>query len=108
MNTIEGIINVYDLCYGNNSKIKIEQQIKNTFGFTFEYLKIKSRKTKYRLPRQISCYLLKKYTSNTLEEIGDMLNVTHCNVLHSIKVIENEISTNKQLRETIKKIELCL
>jgi chromosomal replication initiator protein len=54
--------------------------------------------------RQIATYLMRKLTTLTLEEIGNVLNRDHSTILHSIRKIEESINTDAALNDTIRDI----
>ena len=58
------------------------------------------------LTRQIAMYLAKKLTDLSTAKIGKMIgNRDHATVLHSYKTIKDCVEVDKELRETIDKIE---
>ena len=67
----------------------------------------KSRQHDLVLSRQLMHFFAKKYTKLTLEKIGEKIgNKDHATVLHSIKVIENYLSTDdKKVKRFTKEIE---
>lgn len=69
-------------------------------------LKSKRRLRSVVLPRQVAIYLSRKLTEESLQSIGEKLGgKDHATVLHSVKKIDREIRTNRQLRELVEKIE---
>jgi chromosomal replication initiator protein len=65
------------------------------FKVTVQELRSKSRKKEVAFPRQVAMYLARKYTEQSLADIGKAFNRDHSTVLHSIKVV-----SDRQLRET--------
>jgi len=66
----------------------------------------KKRTKQISLARQIAVYLSKKYTSNTLQEIGDKFGGrNHATVLSSISKIEREMLEDKNIKKTVEKLE---
>ena len=67
----------------------------------------KSRSNEIAKPRQIAMYLCKSMTDASLESIGSMLGGRdHSTIIHGIKKVEDEVSTNEtsaNLIATIKK-----
>ena len=59
----------------------------------------KTRKVEIIYVRQLVCYLARLHTIESLHSIGKTLNVDHSTVIHSIKVVENNIRL-KDLRFT--------
>lgn len=73
------------------------------FKTDVEELNVRCRKREILKPRQICHYFGRKFTENTLDEIGGPYG--HATVLHSNKVVNNEIDTNSEYREIIEEIE---
>ena len=69
-------------------KKEIEKAIQEQFGCTFAELSIKSRKRIFSEPRAIACYLLRKHTQMTLEEIAQTFNRNHASVVYNVKLIK--------------------
>ena len=59
--------------------------------------RVKSRKTNIARPRMYACKIIKELTEPTLQDIGSLFNEcwkgkkTHDNVLHAIKVVDNDL-----------------
>lgn len=69
-------------------------------------LKENTRKREIVNARQISMYLAKKYTKNSLKEIGKHFgNKDHSTVIHSIQVVDNLIEVDKKFREDIDELK---
>lgn len=66
----------------------------------------KTRKGDVKEARQLFCWFARKYTARPLEIIGKTINRDHATVLHSIRVIDNLITTGdrtvKEKRNLIK------
>ena len=94
--------------YGSDSRygiIDITRLICAEFNVTMDELKIKSRKRKFVMPRQIISWMIKrKAVKNTmsLEDIGVMFSQDHATVLHSVKTIKNLIETEKEFASDMK------
>lgn len=54
--------------------------------------------------RQMATYLMRKLTTLTLEEIGNVLNRDHSTILHSIRKIEESVNTDAALSDTVRDI----
>ncbi len=61
----------------------------------------RSRKKKYARPRQIAIYLARKYTDSPLQTIGSSFNRYHATALHSIGVVEREISAHSSVKREV-------
>ena len=57
------------------------------FKVSLAEMQSRSRKKTIAFPRQVAMYLSRKYTEETLADIGRELNRDHSTVMHSIKVI---------------------
>ena len=65
------------------------------FNVSVKELQSRSRKRTVAFPRQIGMYLSRKYTDESLADIGKAFNRDHSTVLHSIKVV-----STKAVRDT--------
>ncbi len=65
------------------------------FNVSVKDLQSRSRKRMFAFPRQVAMYLARKYTDESLADIGRVFNRDHSTVLHSIKVV-----ANKAVRDT--------
>jgi chromosomal replication initiator protein len=76
--------------------------VSSEFKVSIQDLQSKSRKKSITIPRQIAMYLSRKYTEDSLADIGKAFNRDHSTVLHSIKVVTNKLvrdtSVNAQLQ----------
>lgn len=65
-------------------------------GIHLQDLRIKSRLTEVRLPRQILVTLIKlNFPDMSLKKIGFQFNLNHATVIHSMHVIDNLKKTDK-------------
>ena len=53
--------------------------------------RIKSRKTNIVRPRMYACKIIRELTGMTLQDIGDLFGQNHDNVIHAIKVVDNDL-----------------
>lgn len=58
----------------------------------------KSRKKTVAFPRQVIMYLSRKYTDQSLTDIGRALNRDHSTVVHSVRVITEKMARNASVR----------
>jgi chromosomal replication initiation ATPase DnaA len=77
--------------------MKIKKVVEHYFGI--ENIEKKTRKKEWRKPRQIASHLTKRSTKLSLQAIGEIYDVDHATVLHSITVVENECNTDKAFRK---------
>jgi chromosomal replication initiator protein len=82
--------------------VMICDMVSSEFKVSVQDLQSKSRKKAITIPRQIAMYLSRKYTDDSLADIGKTFNRDHSTVLHSIKVVTNKLvrdtSVNAQLQ----------
>lgn len=90
-------------------EITIEMIIKEVathFSIKTSDLKSTKRIKSIMTPRQVAIYLSRRLTSYSLVSIGEKFGgKDHATVIHSIKKIEEEMNTKKELKETVEKIE---
>ena len=109
----------YQILYGRvfvpaaepEKEIIIETIIKTvceSFHAPQEIVLSRTRKIPFVTYRQYITYFLTRYLKIYLHEIGEIIGVTHATVIHTNKVIENYLCTNRQKREEIKQIENTL
>ena len=83
--------------------------VSGQFKVSVKELQSKSRKKAITTPRQIAMYLSRKYTEESLVDIGKTFNRDHSTVLHSIKVVSNKLvrdtSVNAQLEILSNKVK---
>lgn len=53
--------------------------------------RVKSRKTNIVRPRMYACKIIRELTGMIYQDIADMFGQKHDNVLHSIKVVNNDL-----------------
>jgi len=53
--------------------------------------RIKSRKTNIVRPRMYACKIIRELTNMTLQDIGDLFGQKHDNVIHALKVVDNDL-----------------
>ena len=72
-------------------------QVCKFFEITPQEMRLRSRKERYRWPRQICQVLLDKYSGLSLTSIAKFTGVTnHATVYHAKKVVEDIITTSKR------------
>ncbi|MGB3209820.1 MAG: chromosomal replication initiator protein DnaA [Desulforhopalus sp.] len=83
--------------------------VSGQFNVSVKELQSKSRKKMITTPRQIAMYLSRKYTEESLVDIGKTFNRDHSTVLHAIKVVSNKLirdtSVNAQLEILSNKVK---
>jgi len=71
------------------------------FKVSVEELTSRSRKRSVTFPRQVAMFLTRKYTGESLADIGSHYNRDHSTVMHSIKVITRDMSRKTSIREQV-------
>jgi len=74
------------------------------FNVWHEAMRHKTRRRDITKARQISMYLLKKHTTKSAVQIGEMFNRDHATVLHAIKTVQKDMETNIVYRENVMQI----
>lgn len=117
----------------NNKRIYLKEEIKknktvtpeeiincvcNLYNVTPEQIRSKTRKKEVRNPRQILCFLIRKYIKFdnvfgekkdiSLQKVGDALCKNHATVVHSLRVIKNSCDTDKEFKSEIEKVEVIV
>lgn len=76
------------------------------FGITQEDIISKKRNSEFVIPRQICMYMIREYTTTSLESIAKMLNKKdHTTILHGVKKIESEMNSNPDIKNKIEIIK---
>jgi chromosomal replication initiator protein len=83
--------------------------VSGQFKVSVKEMQSKSRKKTITTPRQIAMYLARKYTEESLVDIGKTFNRDHSTVLHAIKVVSTKLirdtSVNAQLEILSNKVK---
>ena len=79
----------------------IQELISCQFKVTKEELTSRSRKRSVTFPRQVGMYLTRKYTDQSLADIGALYNRDPSTVLHAIKVVTRDCARKVSVREQI-------
>ncbi len=66
-----------------------------------EKLFLKTRTRSVVKARQVSMYIIREITGKPFQEVGRYFNLDHATVLHSVKTVKNEMSTNKDLKNEV-------
>lgn len=89
-----------------NDVRKIQKVVSEYFKISIEDLKSKKRNADLAFPRQIAMYLCRKLTEESFPKIGiEFGGKDHSTVMHSCEKIDREIKNNKELANTIDKLE---
>ncbi len=79
----------------NLTTAMISELVGGQFKVSVQDMRSKSRKRGIAFPRQVAMYLARKFTDQSLTDIGRVFNRDHSTVLHAIKVV-----SDRQLRDT--------
>ncbi|GIV33698.1 MAG: chromosomal replication initiator protein DnaA [Chitinophagales bacterium] len=84
----------------------IQKTVCEHFGVPVEKLKEKTRKRQIVQARQLSMYLAKNYTKNSLKIIGKHFGGRdHSTVIHSCQAIQNLLDTDPRFRESVQELQ---
>lgn len=86
----------------------IQRTVANHFGITFTDMIGKCRSRNVADPRMVAMYLCRKLTKLSSNEIGDVFDRTHANVLHAVKVISDRCGSDDSLRRSVNQLERML
>ncbi|XOF33723.1 MAG: chromosomal replication initiator protein DnaA [Candidatus Electrothrix sp. YB6] len=91
---------------GNNPSMPlsgkvIRDMICSQYKLSVEEMISRSRKRAISFPRQIAMYLTRKYTEESLADIGRLYNRDHSTVLYAIKVINRDIVQKNTVRHQV-------
>lgn len=102
-----GVLNT-KIVYGKSHK-EIVEIIFDSINQIYEVSRVDifgySRLKEVREGRQIAHYLMRKFTSLSLIQIGRETNNNHSSVIHSLKVVAQDLS-DKVYRSTLEAIEV--
>lgn len=85
---------------------KIQKIVANFYGIKISDLTSKNRSRNIVRPRQISMYLAKNLTSESLPKIGQAFGgKNHATVIHAIRMVEEFINQDQKLSQEIKILE---
>ena len=73
------------------SAATIAELVSGQFRVSLEDLRSRSRKRAVAFPRQVAMYLARKYTEESLVDIGKTFNRDHSTVLHAIKSVSSQV-----------------
>jgi len=90
---------------GNMSMDIIQRVVAEEYHLTPNDLKGKKRSAGIVKPRQIAIYLCRELTEFSLTEIGDAFGRDHTTVLHSHRLIEEEIRSDANLYSGLERIK---
>lgn len=83
----------------------IRDIISSQYRISVEELASRSRKRAISFPRQIAMYLTRKYTDESLANIGSLYNRDHSTVLYAVKVINRDIARKNTVRQQVEMLQ---
>ncbi len=87
----------------------IQKEVADYFNMAVSELKSKKRSKNVLFPRQMAMLLARQMTNLSLPEIGQAFGgKDHTTVLHSCKKLENDLLTDRELKNTIDKLTSVL
>lgn len=87
----------------------IEDTVSNYYNIPIKVLQLKSKKREIVQTRQIEMYFAIKYTKIPSTQIGIRFgNKEHATVLHAVKVINNLIDTDIEVRNDIRNLRILI
>jgi chromosomal replication initiation ATPase DnaA len=78
-----------------NTVIAVVTTIRDEYGVPVWAMRSSSRVAKVREARQLALHFIHKHAKLSLIKSGKRLNRDHATVIHSNKVVANELATNK-------------
>ena len=79
-------------------------KVADFYGISSEEVIGKGKTKDVANARQISTYLIRKLTGQTLEQIGEVMGRDHTTVLHSIRKVEENIASDPKLADTVRDV----
>ena len=84
----------------------IQKMVCEYYDITYDKLQAKTRKREIVQARQISMFLAKQYTKNSLKTIGDHFGGRdHTTVIHSCQTVKDLMDTDTMIREQVKELQ---
>ena len=84
----------------------IQKTVCDYFNVNVDMLREKTRKRMIVQARQLSMFLAKSYTKNSLKVIGKHFGGRdHSTVIHSCQAVQNLIDTDQEFREAVSDIQ---
>ena len=84
----------------------IQKAVADHFNLDVEKIKSTTRRRQVVLARQISMYLVKQHTNNSLKNIGKLFgNRDHSTVIYSLKTVGDLMDTNDEVRRALSELD---
>lgn len=104
IDSVKQILHISD----DEKPINLEEIFKKTADYykvNYKDLVGQSRSQKLANARQTAIYISREITNSSLNEIGDFLNRKHTTILYSYDKVQEEIQTNRTLKNAINDIK---
>ncbi len=84
----------------------IQKAVADHFNLEVELVKSTTRRRQVVLARQISMFLVKQHTNNSLKKIGQLFgNRDHSTVIYSLRTVEDLMDTNDEVRRALAELD---
>jgi len=98
---LEGLVSLEQSKGKRLSGESIREVVSSQFRVSIDELVSRSRKQAVSFPRQIGMYLTRKYTEESLSNIGSLYNRDHSTVLYAIKTVSRDIVQKNSVRQQV-------
>jgi chromosomal replication initiator protein len=98
---LEGLVSMEQEKSKRLSGESIRNVVSSQFRVSVDDLLSRSRKQAISFPRQIGMYLTRKYTEESLANIGSLYNRDHSTVLYAIKTVSRDIVQKSSVRQQV-------
>ncbi|WP_420208729.1 chromosomal replication initiator protein DnaA [Candidatus Electronema sp. JC] len=98
---LEGLVSMEQEKSKRLSGESIREVVSSQFRVSVDELLSRSRKQAVSFPRQIGMYLTRKYTEESLANIGSLYNRDHSTVLYAIKTVSRDIVQKSSVRQQV-------
>ncbi len=92
--------------YNTNDVVSIQKAVADYYGITVEMLKGKKRSNNIAYPRMVAMYLCRMLTDQSFPRIGlEFGGRDHSTVIHGVDKIEDDLKSNKELKNILDEIK---
>jgi chromosomal replication initiator protein len=85
--------------------MRIVGAVCNRFGISLRQIDERTRRVRVVWPRQVAMALVRKHTSCTLAEVGELFGRDHATVINAVTVVSDYFSVSAEMREEVAAIE---
>lgn len=83
----------------------IQEIVLREFSLTLPKVIKRDRRRENVLARHIIYWLKRRYTSDSLKQMGRVFGQDHTTVLHAVQTINDQMETDEHIRQVIQKLE---